>query len=72
MLKRMDKGVEQDTRLITRAGSKPYSVKSLNTGSLVILADGLVPVSLCYPMLRNEAFKRNMGVDNTQKDNRSK
>jgi len=27
VLKRMDRGVEQDTRLITRAGSKPYSVK---------------------------------------------
>jgi len=27
MLKRMDRGVERDTRLVTRAGSKPYSIK---------------------------------------------
>jgi len=27
VLKRMDRGVERDTRLVTRAGSKPYSVK---------------------------------------------
>jgi len=27
VLKRMDRGVERDTRLVTRAGSKLYSVK---------------------------------------------
>jgi len=27
VLKRMDWGVERDTRLVTRASSKPYSVK---------------------------------------------
>ena len=27
VLKKMDRGVERDTWLVTRAGSKPYSVK---------------------------------------------
>jgi len=27
VLKRMDWGVERDTQLVTRSGSKPYSVK---------------------------------------------
>jgi len=27
VLKRMDRGVDRDTRLVTRPGSKPYSVK---------------------------------------------
>ena len=27
VLKRMNRGVEQDTQLVTRSGSKPYSVK---------------------------------------------
>ena len=27
VLKKMDRGVERDTRVVTRAGSKPYSIK---------------------------------------------